>query len=199
LGYLNTTLSGPILDTFNENYKCFYVGTNWELVYDYLTYNRQIVVDLIKKMDNLDIISIYGPKKAWKDVKSYVGEIDFDGTSIVYEIKKCGICLVLSSHHHIEDSVCSNRLFEGLAAGVPIISDKNPFIYMWFGDNIFYIDNSSPDVSVKQIQEYINYIKNYPDETREKIQNCRKIFCDNFLMDKQLSQIVENVKQYKSV
>ena len=195
LGHLNTSLFSPILDISIENYTCFYVGTNWEKMNNYLVANRQMVIDLVKKMDNLGMVAIYGPKKSWEGFHSYVREIAFDGTSIVYEIKKCGICLILSSHHHIEDKVCSNRLFEGLAAGVPIISDKNPFIQTWFGDNVFYIDHSSPDIAVQQIQNHIDYIKNNPEETLQKMQRSRDIFLNHFLMDKQLSHIVENVKQ----
>jgi glycosyltransferase involved in cell wall biosynthesis len=203
VGYLNTTLSGPILDiTFGQclqpNYKCFYIGMNWENRCNYLTYNRKTAIDLIHKLDHTDLISIYGPKYAWTGCKSYIGEIPFDGESIVYEIHRCGICLVLSSQHHMDDSVCSNRLFEGLAAGVPIISDKNPFIQTWFGDNIFYIDTSSADIAVHQIQEYIAYFTTNPEETLVKIQNCREIFMNHFLMDKQLLQIIQNIKEIRN-
>jgi glycosyltransferase involved in cell wall biosynthesis len=146
-------------------------------------------------MNDMEIISIYGPnrKKCWDNYKTYMGEIVFDGKSVVYKIHECGVCLVLSSENHIEDSVCSNRLFEGLAAGVPIISDRNPFIQKWFGDNIFYIDNDDIDKASGKICEYIKFFKENPEETLEKMKNCREIFLTHFLLDTQIQNLVENV------
>lgn len=191
LGYMNTTLCDPIMNFTFGDYKCFYVGINWDKV----SLNRKKVNDLVKKMNDMEIISIYGPNrdKCWDNYKTYMGEIDFDGKSVVYKIHECGICLVLSSENHIEDSVCSNRLFEGLAAGVPIISDKNPFIQKWFGDNIFYIDNDDIEKASEKICEYITFFKENPEKTLEKMKNCREIFLTHFLLDTQLSNLIENI------
>jgi spore maturation protein CgeB len=157
-----------------------------------------MTIELLKKMDETEIVNIYGPKRSWEGFKSYIGEIAFDGESVIHQINKCGICLVLSSAAHIEDAVCSNRLFEGLAAGVPIISDKNPFIQSWFGDNIFYIDNlSSPDVALAQVINHITFFKENPENTLEKMKNCREIFINRFLLDKQLVNVLRNVKNYR--
>jgi len=198
-GHLNTSLSGPILNITFGNYKCFYVGLNWEKINDYIVFNREKAINTVKLLNEAKLVSIYGPKDAWVGMSSYVGELEFDGKSIVYEIHKCGICLVLSSDAHIQDEICSNRLFEGLAAGVPIITDENPFMKKWFGDTLFYIDTCKLDQVIIQVQKHIEYFKSYPDETIAKIKKSREIFFQNFLMDKQLEKIVQNVVNYKSI
>jgi hypothetical protein len=128
----------------------------------------------------------------WKDYRNYVNEIPFDGKSVIYEIKKCGICLVLSSDAHINEGISTNRLFEGLAAGVPLICDNHPFIKKWFGDNVFYIDTSSPDC-VYNILKHIDYIKQNPNIVLQKLQQCREIFLENFVLDKQLDRLLANI------
>lgn len=198
LGHLNTTLDSPLLDimTSFSNLTCFYVGVNWDQQ-SRLSLYRKKVIDLVKALDHLRIISLYGPQTAWPGYASYVSEIVFDGESIIHEIRRSGICLVLSSELHILDTVCSNRLFEGLAAGVPILSDRNPFIEKWFGDSIFFIDTFSVDVAVKQIQQHMTYIQNHPEETIQKIQRAREIFTGNFLMSNQLANVIASVKSHR--
>jgi hypothetical protein len=207
LGYLNPSISEPILDlTFGESenaklpstnsvdksgkYKIFYAGMNWNISSDP---HRKNIYNLIKELDNIDIINIYGLKKNWNGYECYKGEIPFDGYSIVDKIHDSGICLVLSSQPHIEDSVCSCRLFEGLAAGVPIIADKNPFFIKWFGDNLFYINTSDTGAAVSQINTYMDYIEKNPQEVRVKLENCRNIFLERFLLDKQFLNILDKI------
>lgn len=196
IGYINHTLSEPILDYSFGVYKCFYVGINWEKV-NTLIPERKKILNLLKKLEYADLVQIYGPKKmlnvdVWEGYKSYIGEIPFDGVSTIYEINKAGICLVLSSVSHIKSEICSNRLFEGLAAGVPIIADQNPFIKRWFSDNILYINTDDEDC-FEQLQNHIIYIKENKNIMLKKMENCREIFQSNFLLDKQLKTLIDSL------
>ncbi len=199
IGVLNHTLSFPLYDVLCDfnNLKCFYVGINWEkLNTDYKPF-RQNVLNLLKKLEPFAIVSIYGPRlfsnvNVWEGFTSYKYEIPFDGTSIIHEIKKCGACLVLSSHSHIKFGIASNRLFEGLAAGVPLICDNNPFIKKWFGDNVFYIDINDENC-YKQVIECIEFIKNNNEIVIGMLKQCRHIFLTNFLMHEQLQKILNVV------
>ena len=173
-------------------YKCFYAGMNWHMSTDPYRVN---VYNLIKELDKTDIINIYGLKNNWTGYACYKEEIPFDGYSIVQKIHDCGVCIVLSSQPHIDDSVCSCRLFEGLAAGVPIIADKNPFFITWFGDNLFYIDTEDTDAAVSQIKTYIEYIEENPEEVLVKMENCRKIFLEHFILDKQFLDIINKIRE----
>jgi len=205
LGYLNTTIAEPILDYTFGDYKCFYIGINWEIVNPKnIDAKRSKILDILRELENNNMVSIYGPKlfhsvDVWKDFTSYQGEIPFDGLSIIDKIHKCGICLVLSSDSHIKYKMCSNRLFEGLAAGVPIISDNNPFIYEWFADNIFYINPENTSESIDKIKGYIEYFKTNPEDVLKKIENCREIFMKNFKLDLQIENLINNVENEKRI
>jgi glycosyltransferase involved in cell wall biosynthesis len=194
IGYVNHSLCTPILNYDFTSFKCFYVGINWELCTNKATrYSR-----LLKLLDSNNLINIYGPKNflginIWEGYTSYSGEINFDGTSIIHEINKSGICLVLSSESHKNSQICSNRLFEGLAAGVPLICDNNPFIRKIFNNNVFYIDGIDEELSYHQIIDHINFIKNNIDIVKNKIEECRKIFLDKFLLSKQLNELFNNI------
>lgn len=194
IGYVNHSLCTPILNYDFTSFKCFYIGINWELC----TNKQTRYSTLLKLLDSNNLINIYGPKiflgiNIWEGYNSYSGEINFDGTSIIHEINKSGICLVLSSEAHKNSQICSNRLFEGLAAGVPLICDNNPFIKKTFNNNVFYIDGVDEKLSYFQIIEHINFIKNNKDIVKNKIENCRKIFLDKFLLSKQLNELFNNI------
>lgn len=199
VGKLNHTLSYPILNVsdFRNDITCFYIGINWEQLSNTFP-SRQLVLDLLKKLDNN--VYIYGPRmvsnvNVWKNWNQYKGEIPFDGVSIINVIKKCGACLVLSSPSHVKFEISSNRLFEGLAAGVPLICDNHPFIKKWFGDNVFYIDINDPTCH-EQVLRHIAFIKD-PNNTNvviHKLQECRNVFLTNFMMHHQLETIINHVK-----
>lgn len=200
IGHINHTLSEPILELSINIQKCFYVGINWEKLMK-LTPERTKILNILKNLEKYNLVSIYGPKQisgveVWKGYNSYSGEIPFNGISVIYEIKKCGICLVFSSDNHINCGIASNRLFEGLAAGVPLICDKNPFIQEWFKDNVFYIDTSRTNCA-EQIINHIIYIRANPSIVLKKMAKCRKIFIDNFLLDKQISSLLLNLPNNK--
>lgn len=200
VGNLNHTLSCPILNVsdFRNDITCFYIGINWEQL-NKMVPSRKLVLDLLKKLDN--DVCIYGPRmisnvNVWQNWNQYKGEIPFDGVSIVNVIKRCGACLVLSSPSHMQFEISSNRLFEGLAAGVPLICDSHPFIEKWFGDNVFYIDINDPTCH-EQVLRHIAFIKD-PNNTEvviHKLQECRNVFLKNFMMHRQLETIINNVKQ----
>jgi hypothetical protein len=202
IGYLNHSLSTPVhdvLQTFND-ITCFYVGINWERLNDAHKPFRQNVLNLLKKLEPFNIVSIYGPKmflnvNVWEGFMSYKCEVPFDGVSTINEIKKCGACLVLSSTSHIESEIASNRLFEGLAAGVPLICDNNPFIKKWFGDNVFYIDIHDENCH-EQVIQCIQYIKNNKEIVIEKLQQCRTIFLNVFLMHEQIKKILTTISSH---
>jgi glycosyltransferase involved in cell wall biosynthesis len=200
VGNLNHTLSYPILNVsdFRNDITCFYIGINWEQL-NSAGPSRKLVLDLLKNLGN--DVCIYGPRmisnvNVWQNWNQYKGEIPFDGVSIVNVIKRCGACLVLSSPSHVQFEISSNRLFEGLAAGVPLICDNHPFIKKWFGDNVFYIDTNDSTCH-EQVLRHIAFIKD-PNNTEvviHKLQECRNVFLTNFMLHHQLETIINNVKQ----
>lgn len=200
VGYFNnSTQKSAIKDLTFGDMKCFYCGINWYALPNSFS-KRTDIFDLLKKLESENMVSIYGPKmisnvNVWEGFSSYQKEIPFDGISLVREINKSGICLVLSSKEHIDSGLSSNRLFEGLAAGVPIISDRNPFVIKWFGDNVFYIDNDDTENDrMEQIKTHIQSFKDFPEYTMLKMKKCRDIFLKNFIVDDEIQTIVNRVK-----
>jgi len=195
---VNHSLCEPLLDYNQKNFKCFYIGINWELC----TQKPTRYSKLLKLLDRDDLINIYGPRRflginIWEGYKNYVDEIQFDGVSIVHEISKSGICLVLSSEEHKNSQICSNRLFEGLAANVPLICDDNLFIKRNFKDNVFYIDTFDEDLAFDQIKKHIEFIKSNPDIVKTKLENCRNIFLEKYVLDKQINILIDKIREEK--
>ena len=91
--------------------KLFYAGINWEA----LNGGRSRHQEVLKQLDKTGLIRIFGPTifqnvKVWEGYDSYVREIPFDGFSMLDEISKAGIALVLSSPAHKNAELMSNRL-----------------------------------------------------------------------------------------
>jgi len=194
IGYLNHTVPKSLCMSYTfGNYKCFYIGSRWEINTPYEN-SRKNITELLSYLDNNDIIDIYG--QSWSDYKSYKGHIPFDGISVIKKIQDAGICLVLSSESHLKDEICTNRLFEGIAAGVPLICNENEFIKKFFGDDVFYIHNeTSVENQYNKIIQHIDYIKNNNKIVLSMINNCRNIFLENFELCNQLEQLMESIRE----
>lgn len=192
---IHHSLSSPILDLTLGEKKCFYVGINWEA----LNGNKGRFHDLFTELDKRDLVNIYGPEiflnqRVWRDYRNYKGEIPFDGESVIHMIHRCGIGLVLSSKGHVDSAIVSSRLFECLAAGVAIISNKNPWVEREFGDDIFYVDTSpEQDMAVvaERIGEIVRHISENEDAVMEKVRRCREKFLSKFLLDHELKRFLE--------
>jgi hypothetical protein len=191
IGMLHTTLSGPILNINNSGDKIFYCGINWDKTHN----TKGRYHDILTKLDNNNMIKIYGPKfvdgqNVWNGFKNYIDEIPFDGQSIIHYINACGIGLVLTSIEHVNDELVSNRLFECICAGVPIIANHNNFIKKWFSDNVFYIDIINSEIAYNQIVENVDFIKKNRHVVLGKILKCREIFQKHFTLGRQFTNLV---------
>lgn len=172
-----------------------YCGMNWEK----LTSKKGRHDDLLRWLDSNDLIDIYGPEKfqgvrPWEGFKCYRGEIPFDGHSMIQSISNSGIALVLSSEAHIRAGMMSNRLFEAMAAGVPIVCDKNPKAREIVGDNAFYVDTND-FASIERIFKYLN---SHPDEAYQKACRCQEIWMEKYRMSDFLKKIYSEFEIRKS-
>jgi hypothetical protein len=171
--------------------KLFYVGINWEAVSG-KQFRHQ---DVLKRLDRTGVMRIYGPSvflnvKVWAGYQSYVKEIPFDGVSMIEEISKAGISLVLSSAAHKESELMSNRLFESVAAGSLVICDENRFASKYFGDALLYIDSRcSVDKICQDIDAHISWAKANPELALAKIEKAQRIFREKFSLIRNLSDL----------
>ena len=193
------SVSEPLFDPTTGNKKLFYAGINWER----LGGKPGRFQELLRLLDKNGNLLIYGPKthlgeNVWAGYKSYVGSVPFDGVSILREINKAGISLVLSSEAHKQSELMSSRLFESLAAGVVIICDENPFARRFFGDTLLYVDTSLPaDETYAQVQSHIDWIKSEPAKARELAKQAQEIFRKKFTLDRDLERIYQELPARK--
>jgi len=188
-----------ILEPKLDNPRLFYCGTNWEVFISSAKRHE----GLFKMLDREDWIDIYGPnrkhKHPWKNYKRYIGEIAFDGFSVLEKINECGICLVLSSAMHWRGNAISSRIYEACCSGAVVIVDDNEFIREHFGDSVLYIDFApkNPQKMFEQIKNHVSWIKNNKAEALELAKKSQAIFKEKFVLEKQLTDIVNNHQNRK--
>ncbi len=190
------SLSSPILQPTEKQRNLFYIGINWEK----LGRGKSRHHDLLQKLDQTNYLRIYGPQKVqgvkvWNDFKSYVGELPFDGKSVIQAIHSEGVGLVLSSDAHREAGLMSNRLFESAAAGAVIICDDNPFARKHFQDSLLYIDPTNDPFS--QVNHHMSWINANPEAAKELAVKSQNIFLQHFLLTHSLSSIYEQLENRK--
>lgn len=188
------SLEFPVLPPTLGEHKLFYCGMNWEKI----TKSKNRHNGLLKLLSQSGKLIIYGPESymgmpIWEDYECYAGPIPFDGCSIIYEIHKAGICLALMSDNHFQSDIASSRLYEGLAAGVVVITDDHKFFRDRFSDNLLYI---SPLVSderrFEQICEHLSWISRNPTDALNKARAAQEIFLKNYSMATLLNNLFIN-------
>lgn len=161
----------------------FYIIAGWG--------NRRLhpkYISLQDKLSKKSYTDLYGdPNMGKRYKKAYRGKIPFDGETILDQISKSGVCLVLHSETHLEYQIPSGRIFEAAAASAVIISDNNQFVIDNFGDSVLYVDQrlSASDM-FKQIDRHMSWIKNNKHKALELARRSHQIFEDRFLLENQL-------------
>jgi hypothetical protein len=182
------------------DFKLFYIGINWEAI----SGGKSRHQDVLKRLDQSGLVRIYGPQifqgvKVWAGYDSYVREIPFDGISMLDEISRAGISLVLSSQAHRDSALMSNRLFESVAAGALVICDENNFATKFFGDSLLYIDSRCSDDKIfEDIQTHIAWAKANPEKALAMVAKAQAIFREKFTLKKNLSQLYEGLQDRKA-
>lgn len=185
-----------IAPELKSTYRIFYSGINWEKVHNL----PQRHGDLLKWMDPLDIVDIYGPNtvmgvQPWEGYVSYKGEIPFDGVSILKYANSCGVSLVISSKRHRVNGIPSSRIFEACASGNIIICEKNEFFYQNWGDSVLYFEYLSEKENFQQIVEHIKWINNNPNLAYAKAMESQNIFKSKMCLEVFLSDLVSELRE----
>jgi glycosyltransferase involved in cell wall biosynthesis len=162
--------------------KIFYCGVNWERASD-KTGRAQGLLD---ELQLRDVADFYGPAKlgtmsTWDGFTSYRGEVPFDGVSMLKTMRLYGAVLAVSSPAHLKSRTSSSRVFEATAAGVPVISDRNPHVQALFGDTVYYFDGDTREEKVSSIVARLQEIKSNPAEAARRVAEAQdrmaKRFC----------------------
>jgi hypothetical protein len=179
--------------------KLFYAGINWEAINGGKSRHQEV----LRRLDKTGMLRIYGPTifhgvKVWAGYDSYVREVPFDGISMIDEISKAGVALVLSSQAHKDSGLMSNRLFESVAAGALVICDENPFAKKFFGDSLLYIDGRSPvEQILADITRHIEWAGRNQDQALAMIEQAQSIFRERFNLIRNLSDLYSGLAERK--
>src|SRR5207244_4168803 len=147
--------------------------------------------------DQEGYLDVYGNYRQWHFVpNSWRGFIPYDGESFFKRMKESGVALLFHSLWHLKWGIPTSRIFEALAAGCVIISDKNPFIVRELGDNVLYIDVDHTSERIgeemfRQIHAHMTWILNHSKEAEEKARRAHAIFLEKFTLEKQMGDLIK--------
>lgn len=148
-------------------------------------------LELFKQLDKTGYFVVCGVPKVWQHTpNSLMGQLPFDGKSVIENIHKAGVSLLLHTNEHIKGEAPTSRIFEAAGANAVIISDRHPFIEKYFGANVLYVDtNQNAKNLFQQIDAHMQWILNNPGKAQQLAQNCNNIFKEKFLLEDQLNNL----------
>ena len=180
--------------------KIFYCGVNWERGGSGAS-RAQGLLDILQEREAADF---YGPKDLvgydpWRGFKSYKGEIPFDGISMSKTMQTYGAVLAVSSPAHMKSRTSSSRVFEGLAAGVPVISDDNPHVRQLFGDLVYYFHGATAQEQAQSVLSALDQIISNPDDAAQRVRKAQELISDSYCFETCLTQASATLTERKSL
>ena len=164
--------------------KLFYCGVNWERGVDRAG-RAQGILDILQ---DKNVADFFGPNKLedispWDGFKSYKGEIPFDGVSMSSVMRQYGAVLAISSPAHMKSATSSSRVFEGIAAGVPVISDENPHVKKLFGDLVYYFRGETEADKATSIIEALRRINENLQDARNRVHQAQALMAQRYCFE----------------
>ncbi|MCK9387272.1 MAG: hypothetical protein M0Q22_02610 [Sulfuritalea sp.] len=183
-------------DNSPANGKIFYCGINWERVED----RQGRAHGLLEHLQTRNAADFFGPEKlegfsTWKGFPSYRGEIPFDGISLAQTMRRYGAVLALSSPAHLKSGTSSSRVFEGFAAGVPVISDANPHVHSLFGDLVCYFSGSTDSERADSILAARDQLLSSPHTTIERVRQAQALIAEKYCFEATLAAAATVARQ----
>lgn len=170
--------------------RLFYCGINWERGID----KAGRAEGLLNLLDQSEKVDFFGPRSlegrnTWAGFKHYKGEIPFDGVSMSVVMAEYAAVLAISSPAHLRSKTSSSRVFEGVAAGVPVISDLNPHVQKLFGDSVYYFDGMTDLEKANSILVLLEHIRKNPEEAKAKVKRAQELVRDKYCFEVCFQQV----------
>lgn len=179
--------------------KIFYCGVNWERGSD-RDGRAQGLLSILQEKNAADF---YGPNKLegispWEGFTSYKGEIPFDGVTMSHVMRDYGAVLAVSSPAHFKSKTSSSRVFEGFAAGVPVISDENAHVRKTFGDLVYYFMGDSEEERAASLLAALERIRSNPDDAYQRVQKAQQLLASRYCFEACFDRILQRVRSERS-
>ncbi len=173
-----TTYRMPNLD----NLKLLYFGIHW----DGFRFK-----DLFEALECESYLEVYGRSEKWEYLKhAYLGELPFDGFSILEHLNRAGVGLCLHLDEHYLSNTPSMRVFEIVASGAIAICEDHDFIRDVFNDSVFYINRElSVTEKVTAISKIMTQIKDDPKTAIKMSEKAHLIFSQSYALENFLQDI----------
>ena len=153
---------------------------------------RSVFRDVVKNISKTNHnYAIYG--LGWEDFidEKYIKDDFIPNEMLNQYYSSCKILL----NDHWDDmkewGFVSNRIFDALACGAFIISDKMQEVDNLFEGNVITYDD------LEDLNEKIEYYLNHDDERRKKVNKGREIVLDNHTFDSRVSKIIDVLNDFK--
>lgn len=171
-----------------NNLTLTYMGVHW----DGRRHN-----DVLSALEAETKLVTYGPQSAWQHYEGdYRGPIALGDGSIVSTLNRHGIVLAIHKPEHRDEDTPSMRIFEACAAKCLVITDPLPTIREIFGDAVEYVDASLPPEEVaRQISEIVREARTNTEQTKTKILQAHKIFCERVSLEALYPPVLKEVAQ----
>lgn len=176
--------------------RIFYCGINWERIED----RQGRAHGLLEHLQERNVADFFGPEKlegfsTWRGFPSYRGEIPFDGVSLARSMREYGAVLALSSPAHLKSGTSSSRVFEGFAAGVPVISDRNPHVEFLFGDLVWYFSGATDSERADSILAIRDEILASPRQAIERVRQAQALIAGKYCFEVTLATAAGAARQ----
>lgn len=177
----------------NGDLRLFYIGIGWDNTAGYRGRHHAF----LKALEPVVPLSIYGPRvladgtKPWAGFNSYIGELPFDGHSVLKKANEAGLVIALSSESHRAAGIVSNRVFEAIAGGaLPIVEAdlESPFNL----DEAIKVDSSKPpEEIVDDLKIQISLLESNREEFERRVLRLQEKMSDGFVLESQLESIIQ--------
>ena len=111
---------------------------------------------------------------------------------LISQINHYGIGLCLHTPYHINAKIPGSRIFEIISSGAIAISDENPFVEKYFGNNVLYFDqNKSAEEIFKKIDRHVKWVQTHSKEAEQKARSAHSILQKEFTTEKFVKTLLD--------
>jgi len=159
------------------------------------------LISALKRLAANGDLKAYGMGYAYDFLgSSYMGSLEKYGkpeSSVLQIQNEGGISIIFHNFEHMVQSLPTSRFAESIVAKAVLISDHNPFLKKYFGDNILYFDSFASSAEIhNQLKQHIDWIKNNPEKARDMSEKAYEIFTNKLALEVQLPQLLTMVEKY---